>query len=170
MSRIGPDTEADIIPNDYKRTRIIEMAEILAGEHLLKKHTVKLISMLLTEDGTLTAERRHDCIKGVCYAIGIQGHHICHRGTPLVSQDHGMPMKKYCSWKDGKSPQEQFESDFPVFSTSWRVQFAEYEKRMLFCLSSNTINSCIQSWNPREAGRIAKVTRNEHYVMDALGY
>ena len=148
------------------------MATILAGEPLLKKHTVKLISMLLVEDGTLTAERRHDCAKGVCYAIGIQGHHICHRGTPLV-YDWGddYPMKKYCSWKDGKSPQKQFEEAYPGFATEWRVQFAEYEKRMLACLSSGKqINACIQAWNSREVGRIAKVESKSRYVIDALGW
>lgn len=146
------------------------MAEILQANPILAPHTVKLIAMLLLEDGTLTAERRHDCKNGTCYAIGIQGHHICHRGTPLVAQDHGKEKKRYCYWKNGKSPQEQFEEEYPAFSTDWRIQFQEYVKRMNDCLQVKTINACIQLWNSKEVGRIAKVESRTNIVLNTLGW
>lgn len=145
------------------------MADYMEHDPILKPHTVKLIAMLLLEDGTLTAERRHDCKNGVCYAIGIQGHHICHRGTPLVAQDHGKPHKRYCYWKNGKSPQQQFEEEYPEFSFNWRVQFEEYAKRMRDCLSDKKdINYCIRLWNYKEVGRIAKVESRQSVVFNAL--
>jgi len=155
---------------DYKTIRLQEMADQWKGTSL-EPHTVMLLSMLIVEDGTLTAERRHDCHKGVCYAIGIQGHHICHRGTPLI-YDWGddYPMKKFCTWKNGKSPQQQFEESYPGFATEWRVQFSEYTLRMTQCIDSGkTVNQCIQSWNSREVGRIAKVEKHQSMVRQALG-
>lgn len=147
------------------------MAEYMDSDPVLKPHTVKLIAMLLLEDGTLTAERRHDCHNGVCYAMGIQGHHICYRGTPLVDQDYGKPKKTYCSWKSGKSPQQQFEEEYPGFASNWFIQFQEYTKRMRMCLDSGaTINRCIQNWNPNEVGRIGKVESRERFVLDALAW
>jgi hypothetical protein len=144
------------VSGDYKSIRVKEMAEMLKGT-ILEPHTVALIAMLYLEDGTMTAERRHDCHNGVCYAIGIQGHHICHRGTPLIS---GKPAKKYCTWKNGESPQQQFERDHSEFANDWHVQFQEYMLRQTSCIESGkTINQCIQAWNSREAGRLAKVER-----------
>lgn len=141
------------------------MAEIWKGTSL-EPHTVALLAMLLAEDGTLTAERRHDCegSRG-CYAVGIQGHHICHRGTPLVSQAAGKPFKKYCY----SGALGDFQREYPSFSTSWRTQFSEYTLRMTQCLESRTVNQCIQSWNSKESGRIAKVKRHESLVKAALG-
>lgn len=153
---------------DYKTIRLREMAAMWKGT-VLEPHTAKLLSMLLQEDGTLTAERRHDCIKGVCYAIGFQGHHICYRGTPLVAKDHGKPFKTFCTWKDGKSPQQQFEEEYPGFAFDWKVQFAEYTKRMSGCIADGkSVNACIQSWNSREVGRIGKVERHLTFVRSAL--
>lgn len=153
------------------------MAEIWHGT-VLEPYTVKLLAMLMLEDGTITATRRHDCHGSVCYAIGIQGYHICHRGTPLVAQDHGVPFKKYCSWEDrdgdGKyetSPQQAFEQDMPGFSTDWRIQFAEYTKRMKGCINDGySVDQCIQQWNSREAGRIAKVQRLTYTVLALLDW
>lgn len=155
--------------SDYKEQRLQEMASAWKGT-VLEPHTVMLLSMLIQEDGTLTAERRHDCDKnGICFAIGFQGHHICHRGTPLVSQAAGKPFKKFCSWKNGVSPQKQFEKEYPGFAFDWHVQFAEYTLRMTQCIDAGkTVNQCIQSWNPREEGRIAKVKRHNQFVKQAV--
>lgn len=167
---------ASVAP-DYKTKRLQEMANMWKGT-VLEPHTVMLLSMLIQEDGTLTAERRHDCIKGVCYAIGFMGHHICHRGTPLIYRgwgttdpatgiDHGP--KYYCGWKGGKSPQKQFEEDYPDFATNWHVQFQEYTLRMTDCIASGkTVNSCIQAWNSKEVGRIGKVKKHNDFVSDSL--
>jgi len=153
---------------DYKTLRLIEMAELLKGT-VAEPHTEMLLAMLLREDGTLTAERRHDCVNGICFAMGIQGHHICYRGTPLVSQHHGKEKKRYCGWKNGKSAQERFEAEYPGFATNWRIQFAEYKFRMVNCLQDGySINSCIQVWNSREVGRIGKVRNLTHIVRAAL--
>lgn len=149
----------------YKIHRLQEMATIWKGT-VLEPHTVKLLAMLLQEDGTVTAERRHDCENGACFAIGIQGHNICHRGTPLVSQAAGKPFKKYCS----NNPQKRFEEDYPGFSTDWRIQFAEYTLRQTNCINSGkSVNRCIQDWNPNEAGRIDKVKKKQGLVFAALG-
>lgn len=150
---------------DYKATRLREMADLWKGTSL-EPHTVMLLSMLLVEDGTVTAERRHDCAgsRG-CYAIGIQGHHICHRGTPIVSQRAGKPFKKYCY----PGAMKDFEKEYPGFSFDWRVQFAEYTVRMTDCIDSgNSVNECIQAWNSREVGRIAKVKSHNAYVRSVL--
>lgn len=162
---------------DYKVLRLREMAELIKGTNI-EKHTVKLLAMLITEDGTVTAERRHDCKGGTCFAIGIQGHHICHRGTPLVSQDHGKPFKKFCTWADedgdGKyetSPLAQFEKEYPGFAFDWRVQYAEYVKRMSGCIGDGySVNACVQAWNSKEEGRIAKVEGNMGFVRKALAF
>lgn len=147
------------------------MAEIMEHDEILKPHRAKLIGMLLLEDGTLTAERRHDCDENnVCFAIGIQGHHICHRGTPLVSQAHGKQKKYYCSWVGGKSPQKRFEEEYPGFSTDWKIQFEEYTQRMRSCLSVNGIEKCIQAWNPGEIGRVQKIKTRVEDVVDVLGW
>jgi len=134
---------------------------------VLEPHTVMLLAMLVVEDGTVTAERRHDCegSRG-CYAIGIQGHHICHRGTPLVSQAAGKPFKKYCY----SGALGDFEKNYPGFAFDWRIQFAEYTRRMADCINSGkTVNACIQAWNSREVGRIGKVERHQGIVNKALG-
>jgi hypothetical protein len=159
---------------NYKALRLYEMSQMWVGTSL-EPHTVRLLAMLLVEDGSLTAERRHDChSNGVCYAIGIQGHHICYRGKPLV---YGGEPKKYCWWQDrdgdGRyetNPQRAFELDFPAFATDWREQFKEYTFRMTQCLSGGSgIDGCIQSWNSRESGRLSKVKSRENYVREALG-
>lgn len=157
---------------DYKTLRLREMASLWKGT-VLEKHTVPLLSMLLQEDGTLTAERRHDCYNGVCYGIGMMGHSICSRGTPLIYVTHGSflgeKQRHFCSWKNGVSPQKQFETAYPVFSTDWREQFREYTLRMTQCINSGaTTKQCIQGWNSREVGRIAKVNKHHEYVLASL--
>ena len=132
---------------------------------VLEPHTVMLLSMLIQEDGRVSAERRHDCGKAGCYAVGLQGHHICHRGTPLVSQAAGKPFKKFCY----SGAMKDFEKEYPRFAFDWRVQFAEYTLRMTRCIDSGkSVNQCIQSWNPNEQGRIAKVKRHKPLVETAL--
>lgn len=141
------------------------MADTWKGTSL-EPHTVKLLAMLLVEDGTITAERRHDCegSRG-CYAIGIQGHHICHRGTPRVSQAAGKTFKKYCY----AGALNDFEREYPGFAFDWRVQFSEYTLRMSECIDAgNSVNRCIQNWNPREVGRISKVAKHESIVQSYL--
>ena len=148
------------------------MAESWKGTSL-EKHTIRLLAMLLQEDGTLTAERRHDCKRGICYSIGIQGHHICFRGKPLI---YGGKPRVYCFWEDrdgdGRretSPQKAFEQDFPLFASDWREQFKEYTLRMTRCIERGwTISACIQDWNSREIGRIAKVASHEPFVRSSL--
>ena len=163
---------------DYKTLRLREMAEKWKGT-VLEPHTVKLLAMLVVEDGTVTAERRHDCsqdgakiyskrlgrnLKG-CFAVGIMGHNIAARGTPLVSQAAGKPWKLY----DYDYAMTDFEKDYPGFSSDFRIQFAEYTLRMTQCIDSGkTVNQCIQLWNSREAGRIAKVERHMAIVESAL--
>jgi hypothetical protein len=165
----SPQAKASKPNNDYKTARLQEMAKLWKGTSL-EPHTVMLLSMLIQEDGTLTAERRHDCDKnGVCFAVGFQGHHICYRGTPLVSQKAGKPFKTFCSWRNGKSPEAQFKAEYPKFATEWRVQFAEYTLRMTQCIDAGkTVNACIQSWNSREQGRIAKVKRHNTFVSASI--
>jgi hypothetical protein len=165
--------------DDYKTLRIREMAELWKGT-VLEPHTVKLLAMLIVEDGTMTAERRHDCsqngakiyskrlgryLKG-CFAMGIQGHNIAARGTPIVSQDHGKPWKLY----DYDYAMTDFEKDYPGFSFDWRVQFAEYTKRMAGLINDGyTVNQAVQSWNSKEAGRIKKVENHQWIIRQALG-
>jgi hypothetical protein len=144
------------------------MAALLKGTSL-EPHTVRLLAMLLQEDGTLTAERRHDCVRGVCYAVGIQGHSICARGTPLVAVAAGRDHKRYCTWKAGKSPLQQFEEDNPEFANNWVFQFEEYTFRMKQCIDSGkSVDTCIQSWNSKEYNRIGKVAAREPLVRRAL--
>lgn len=168
-----PDT------TDYKTLRIREMAELWKGT-VLEPHTVRLLAMLVVEDGTMTAERRHDCskdgakiyskrlgryLKG-CFAMGIQGHNIAARGTPLVAQDHGKPWKLY----DYDYAMTDFEKDYPGFSFDWRIQFAEYTKRMTDLINDGyTVNEAVQSWNSGESGRITKVKNHEWIIKKALG-
>jgi hypothetical protein len=136
---------------------------------ILEEHTETLLAMLLLEDGTITAERRHDCRNGVCYAIGIQGHHICHRGTPLIYADFGQERRFFCSWVGKKSPQVRFEEAYPLFSTDWREQFREYTYRMNACIASGkSEKKCIALWNPKEIGRVAKVEKQRPIVREAL--
>lgn len=152
---------------DYKSIRLREMSCMWQGT-ILEPHTVKLLSMLIQEDGTVTAERRHDCegSRG-CFAVGIQGHHICHRGTPIVAQDHGKPFKKFCY----SGALGDFEKEYPGFASDWRIQFAEYTRRMTDCIGAgSTANQCVQNWNSREAGRIAKVDSHSSHVVRALGW
>jgi hypothetical protein len=142
---------------------------------VLEPHTVMLLSMLLQENGILNAERRHDCgniysprlgrkLKG-CFAVGIMGHNIAARGTPLVAQAHGKSFKLY----DYDYAMTDFERDYPAFSTEWRVQFAEYTLRMTQCIDGGkTVNQCIQSWNSREQGRITKVKSHNTFVLNSI--
>lgn len=153
-----------MVSSDYKTLRLQEMAALWKGTSL-EPHTVMLLSMLLQEDGTLTAERRHDCNSRGCFATGIQGHHICHRGTPLVSQAAGKPFKKYCY----SGALGDFEREYPGFSFDWRVQFAEYTLRMTQCIEQKTVNQCIQAWNSREVGRIDRVKKHKPFVEKVLG-
>lgn len=149
---------------DYKTTRLQEMAAMWKGT-VLEPHTVALLSMLMQEDGTLTAERRHDCGSTGCYAVGIQGHHICHRGTPKVEVAKGKPFRKYC-WKGAM---KDFEKNYPEFSFDWRVQFQEYTIRMTEQIEAGkAVTQAIQSWNPREHGRLSKVKRHYSVVKAAL--
>lgn len=151
---------------NYKTARLKEMADKWKGTSL-EPHTVMLLSMLIQEDGTVTAERRHDCegSRG-CYAIGIQGHHICHRGTPLVSQAAGKPFKKFCY----PGALKDFEREYPRFAFDWRVQFAEYTHRMTLCIDSGkSVDQCIKGWNPREVGRVAKVKTHNRLVQASIG-
>lgn len=146
-------------PLDYKTRRLREMAETWKGT-ILESRTVPLLAMLLTEDGTLTAERRHDCHHGTCYAIGFQGHNICTRG---------MNRKHYCSWKNGKSPQQQFEEEHSEFASSWVMQFRDYTNRVWKLTEEGySVDDIIWSWNSREVGRRAKVRSREAYVRKAL--
>lgn len=148
----------------YKEARLQEMAQSWKGT-VLEPHTVMLLSMLLQEDGTLSAERRHDCGPKGCFAVGIQGHHICHRGTPLVSQAAGKPFKKFCY----SGAMRDFEKEYPGFAFDWRVQFAEYTLRMTQCIDSGkSVNQCIQAWNSREVGRIGRVKKHNSYVSTSL--
>ncbi len=159
-------------PDDYKSQRLREMADMWVGT-VLEPHTEKLLAMLLTEDGTLTAERRHDCnmikykgriLKG-CFAVGIMGHNICARGTPIVSEQAGKPKKNFCY----DYAMTDFEKEYPGFSSDWRIQFSEFSFRMTNCINSGkTVNRCVQDWNPHEAGRIAKVENHEYIVEKAL--
>jgi len=150
--------------SDYKAARLNEMAEQWKGTSL-EKHTVMLLSMLIQEDGTVTAERRHDCSGNGCYAVGIQGHHICHRGTPRVSQAAGKPFKTFCY----RNALKDFEKEYPGFSFNWRVQFAEYTLRMTECIDSGkTVNRCIQDWNSKENNRISKVKKHNTFVQASL--
>lgn len=164
--------DIDFGPQDYKSQRLRQMAQIWKGT-VLEKHTVPLLSMLLQEDGTLTAERRHDCHKGVCYGIGFMGHSISSRGTPLIYVREGQPQKYYRTWKvvNGKklNPQQQFERDYPKFSSEWTEQFREYTLRMTECIDSGTsVKGCIQGWNSLEKGRLAKVNKHKAMVLAAI--
>lgn len=155
----------------YKIARLQEMADLLKGTNL-EPDTVMFLAMLVQEDGSITAERRHDCQRGWCEAIGIQGHNICQRGTPLIYVDATHPQKFFCSWKKGdkRSPTKQFEEAYPLFATEWREQFREYVSRQSACRASGTkVRQCIQNWNPNEVGRIAKVESREPLVRAALG-
>lgn len=156
--------------DDYKSIRLREMATMWKGTNL-EPYTVTLLSMLLQEDGTLTAERRHDCKKGVCYSIGFMGHHICHRGTPIVEQNAGKPFQKFCYWKDDKSPQQQFEEAYPDFSTNWETQFEEYTIRASgWIADGGSVNSFIRSWNFNEGPiRLQRVASHNALVKKALG-
>lgn len=165
----APSEPAHVVDGDYKTIRFQEEAAMMKGT-ILEPHTVRLLAMLFQEDQSMTAERRHDCQRGWCEAIGIQGHNICARGTPLiyVTEDH--PQKFFCSWKGNKSPTQQFEEAYPVFSTDFREQMREYILRMTDQIASGkTVDQAIQSWNPNEAGRIAKVKKHESIVRKALG-
>lgn len=169
-----PKPGNDNVRTDYKTARLNEMAAMWKGTSL-EPHTIMLLSMLLQENGILNAERRHDCgniysarlgrrLKG-CFAVGIMGHNIAARGTPIVAQDHGKPWKLY----DYDYAMGDFEKDYPGFAFDWRIQFAEYTLRMTQCIDSGmTVNQCIQSWNPKEQGRIAKVKNHNSLVKQAL--
>lgn len=134
---------------------------------VLEPHTVKLLAMLIQEDGTITAERRHDCQKGWCEAIGIQGHNIYWRGKPLI---YGGEPKLYRRWQGNVSPLQQFERDFPAFATDWREQFKEYTLRQTACINGgNSPEQCIKNWNSKEVGRVGKVETHYPYVRRALG-
>lgn len=149
----------------YKILRLQEMALAWRGT-VLEPYTVQFLAMLTIEDGSITAERRHDCHDGQCFGIGLQGHNICERGTPIVSQLYGKPFKKFC----GKNAQKRFEAEYPVFSTDWRTQFAEYTIRQTNCINDGfSVEACMQAWNSNEVGRIAKVRRAEPFVMASLG-
>lgn len=132
----------------------------------LEPHTVRLLAMLLQEDGTLTAERRHDCHGGTCYAVGFMGHNICARGTPIIYQNAGEPFKKFC----GKGATAKFEAAYPVFATDWREQFREYTLRMTGCFADGgTEYSCVRAWNWNEGNiRITRVQAHEPFVRAAL--
>jgi len=137
---------------------------------ILEPHMVAFLSMLLQEDGTLTAERRHDNLDSRGYlGIGIQAHNVCARGTPQIYVQAGQPFRKFCSWKDGKSPMQQFTDAYPKFATDWEEQFKEYTLRMTQCIQSgNSEDQCIQSWNSREEGRIAKVKKHKAFITNAI--
>jgi hypothetical protein len=151
---------------NYKTQRLREMADTWRCT-VLEDRTVPLLAMLLTEDGTLTAERRADCHGGVCYAVGLQGHNICRRGGLLGTASEGMT---FCTWKDGKSPLQQFEEMHPRFSTEWQIQFAYYTSLVRgMTLDGSSVDDIIRSWNSREKGRREKVRANEATVREALG-
>lgn len=141
------------------------MAEKWKGT-VLEPHTVILLSMLLQEDGTLTAERRHDCHSATnCIGIGIMGHSTCSRGTPQIYVREGKPQKRYC----GRNAQKQFEEAYPEFASDWREQFREYTLRMTDLINDGyTANQAIMSWNSREVGRIAKVEKHKYLVTQAI--
>ena len=162
-----PSYVASLPPaEDYKTLRLREMADMWIGTPL-EDRTVPLLAMLLTEDGTITAERRHDCKGGVCYAIGLQGHNICRRGGLIGTASEGMT---FCTWKNGKSPLQQFEEMHPDFATDWRSQFAYYTTLVRGMTDAGrSTDYIIWSWNTGEKGRRAKVWANEPLVRTALG-
>lgn len=163
------------LPDDYKSVRIREMAADWKGT-ILEPYTVDLISMLLQENGELTAERRHDCdlvkhngrvLKG-CFAVGLMGHNICARGTPLVSQAAGKPFKRYCY----DYAMTDFDKDYPGFATDWRIQFADYTKRATDAIADGvSVNEFIMSWNRGEGSkRLSRVRSQSPTVLRALGW
>jgi hypothetical protein len=164
-SAVSPEPE-----EDYKVTRLREFAALWKGT-VLEPHTVRLLAMLMQEDGTITAERRHDCAGSQCWAVGIMGHHICARGTPLIYVTTGEEQKLFCTpWVDRKTAMQRFEEAYPVFAFDYREQFREYTYRMTTCINEgHTANQCVQNWNPNETGRITKVKSREAVVREALG-
>lgn len=166
----------DNLPGDYKSLRLREMAEMWKGT-ILEPHTVRLLSMLIQEDGTVTAERRHDCdniwshrlgryLKG-CFAMGIMGHNIAARGTPMVSVAAGKKWKLY----DYDYAMADFEKEYPGFSTDWRIQFADYTMRAKEDIGKGvSVDSFIRSWNRGEGSiRLKRVAAHHSFVRKALG-
>ena len=157
LQKLYPHTFAE-----YKARIFIQMSCRWIGTDM-EPFTIPMLAMLYQEDSTLSAERRHDCKGKTCLAVGIQGHHICHRGALRGTTNEG---KRYCYWKAGKSPMQQFEADYPEFSHDLWVQFDYYTEilRGYFFEEHLTVNQAIQRWNPKERNRRNRVRQWEKLV------
>lgn len=145
---------------EYKVIRINEMACIWKGKKF-EEYTVPLLAMLVQENGALAAERWHDCYaSGVCHGLGLTGYSICSRG---------MDGTKFCSWKDGETPQDRFAEKYPELATEWQAQFYHYSDQIRGRVEKGDSSaSIIQSWNSGEADRVAKVKRWEKFIRISL--
>jgi hypothetical protein len=146
---------------DYKTLRIREMAAEWKGT-ALEPHTVRLLAMLLVENGALSESTRGDS----GYAIGLEQNHICRRG--FTAPD--FPWKSYC----GANAEARLRKDlkgtqFEHYLDDWRTQFKHYTVTVEGMVKDGySADAVVKSWNPREVGRLNKVTSRESLVKHAL--
>lgn len=139
----------------YKSERLNEMACHWKGTSL-EPYTVPLLAQLLQEGGSLSAETRGDYKHGSPFSFGISQHHICFRK---------FQGKNFCFWKNGLSPMQQFERDFPQLAFDWESQFFHYSDVLKGYIKEGlNADQMIKRWNSNEVNRRQKINRWERMV------
>jgi len=134
------------------------MACIWKGKKF-EPYTVPMLAMIIQENGTLDGKSWHDCYSsGVCHGLPLTGYSICSRGGP--------DKRHYCTWLNGKPPQDRFKEKFPELSSDWKSQFFHYSDQIRgFVKEGKSADWIIWSWNSLEQGRRAKVRKWENFVQ-----
>ncbi len=146
---------------EYKVLRLNEMACLWKGKKF-EPYTVRLLSMLLVENGALNEDVRGD--HG--YAFGLTQEHICRRGLNLAYLGAGDGVKTFC----GSNGPALVEKEFPHFSHDWVSQFFYFSQYISPMIDGGSdARDIVHAWNRNEVGRQAKVDKNEPFVKAALG-
>lgn len=146
---------------DYKVQRLNEMACLWKGKKF-EPYTVRLLSMLLVENGALDATVRGD----YGYAFGLTQEHVCNRGLNMYYLGAGTGVKTYCS----KAGIQKVEEQFPQFANDWVSQFFYFSNYISPLIDEGyKPNDIVHAWNRREVGRQGKVDKKEAFVKASLG-
>ena len=128
-------------------------------------YTVRMLAMLYAENNALDPRIRGD----YGFAFGLSQEHICNRGLNMYYLGIGYGVKRYCYSRNGMTPTQQVEKEFPEFSFSWTSQFYYFSNFISPKIDEGkTPNAIVTLWNSNEIGRQAIVDRHEPFIKAVL--